>query len=129
MKTKHDKDMPEAAQYQHSPALAQVGAALAVLTESTGNPRLPIQQALIFLHVAAHDEVLQAGLDTIAGIAQSSVSRNVALLGKGLSPDKPGYGLLESGEVPHYRRSKAVRLTEKGKALAWDMQQALRAQQ
>ncbi len=110
---------------QSSTSLAQVGAALAVLTESIGNAKLHIQQARLFLHVASHGEALQGSLEAVARIAQSSVSRNLSLLANGLHGRKPGYGLLEVQEVPHYRRSNVVRLTEKGKALAWDMQQAL----
>lgn len=112
-------------QHAASDPLAQLGAALDVLSAITGNPKMHIQQARLFVHVAACGEVLQGELDTIAGIAQSSASRNVALLGNGVKPDEPGYGLVESEEVPHYRRAKVVRLTERGKALAWDMQQAI----
>lgn len=104
--------------------LTLLSAALDALTEGTGNPKMHIQQVRLLVHVAACGEVLQADLAEIVGIAQSSVSHNVALLGNGVKPDEPGYGLLESEEVPHYRRAKVVRLTEKGKVLAWDMQQA-----
>lgn len=105
--------------------LAHLGAALDVLSVGTGNPKMHIQQARMFLHVAAHREVLQADLEVVLRISQSSVSRNLSLLGKGLRPNEPGYGLLESEEVQHYRRANVVRLTETGKALAWDVQQAL----
>lgn len=114
------KDTPEG-----MTPLALLDAVLDVLTEGTGNPKMHIQQARLFVHVAARGEVPQAELDAIAGIGQSSASRNVARLGNGVKPDEPGYGLVESEEVPHYRRAKVVRLTERGKALAWDMQQVL----
>lgn len=105
--------------------LARLGAALDALRVGTGNPKMHIQQARLLVHVAASGEVLQKELKTISGVAQSSVSRNLSLLSDGLlSEKKPGYGLLEVKKVPHNKRCNAVRLTEKGKVLAWDMQQA-----
>lgn len=121
------EDTMAATQHPYVTSLAQVEAVLAALTVGTDNSKMPIQQVRLFLHVAAHGEVFQTGLAGAVGIAQSSVSSNVAILGKGLRPGEEGYGLLESGEVPHYRRCKSVWLTERGKALAWDMQRALTA--
>lgn len=99
-----------------------LGVSLAVITkllEATNSPTMPGQQIATYLHVATHGEVPQADLEAATGVAQSSVSRNVAILGAGLSSEEPGYRLLRSYEDPHYRRRKLVNLTEKGEALAW----------
>lgn len=90
------------------------------LSDSTQNPTMPLQQIQLFLHVAHHGEVLMEDLAAATGVEQSSVSRNVTILGDG-RPNKPGYGLVRSYEDPHYRRRKFVCLTEKGKSLAWDI--------
>ena len=117
--------MTEATQQHRSAStLGQVVAVLSKLQEETGNPTMPLQQVRTFLHVALHGEVPQASLEEATGVEQSSVSRNVALLGPGLSPAEPGYGLIESLPDPWNRKRNLVRLTQRGKALAWDIQQA-----
>lgn len=113
---------------QRGNLLTQLGAAFDVLSAVTGNPKLPIQQARVFVYVAERGEALQGDMEEVANIAQSSVSRNLSLLSEGVPGKKPGYGLLEVTRVPHNRRRNHVRLTEKGKALAWDMQEALLSQ-
>lgn len=108
-----------AADQAASNPLAVAYAVLIKLMEATNAPTMAGQQIATYLHVALNGEVPQADLEAATGVAQSSVSRNVALLGNGLSPKEPGYRLLRSYEDPHYRRRKLVNLTEKGEALAW----------
>ena len=55
-----------------------------------------------------------ADLSDLTGLAQSSVSRNVAKLAQGMSPSEPGYGLIEAFEDPYYRKRKLVRVTPRG---------------
>src|SRR4051812_31439570 len=78
---------------------------------------LPMQQLLIYLHVADRGEMPMADLLDLTGVAQSSISRNVALLGPGPNPRERGYGLIEAYEDPFYRKRKLVKLTERGKEL------------
>lgn len=93
------------------------------LSESTNNPTMPLQQVQLFLHVAYLGEVPMEDLEEATGVEQSSVSRNVAALGGG-QHRKPGYGLVHAYRDPNNHRRKLVRLTEKGKALAWDISRA-----
>jgi DNA-binding MarR family transcriptional regulator len=94
--------------------------------EQTGERETPIQQVLTFAAVAGSSEAVPMGdlIDT-TGVSQSSVSRNVATLGPGISPSQPGYGLMEAYEDPYYRRRKLVRLTAKGTKLRDHMQAVL----
>lgn len=112
-------------EHEHTKAaLVHALAVLSKLQEGAGNPTMPLQQVRMFLHVALHGEVPQASLEEVTGVEQSSVSRNVALLGPGLSPAEPGYGLIESFPDPWNRKRNLVRLTGKGETLAWEVQQA-----
>jgi DNA-binding MarR family transcriptional regulator len=110
-------------QGHHDNPLKATVAVLSKFSEGTANPTMPIQHVRAFLHVAIHGEVLQSDLEEAIGIAQSSVSRAITILGEGW-PNEPGHGLLESFADPWNHRRKLVRLTEKGKALAWDTERS-----
>lgn len=91
-----------------------------VLTELRKiDPEMPIQVASVFLEVAlSENPISMSDLGTRAGIAQSSVSRNVATLGKVNRFHQPGHDLLEAHEDPVERRRKLVTLTAKGRMVA-----------
>lgn len=85
---------------------------------------VPLQQLLTFAHVADRQEMPMADLAVLTGVTQSSVSRNVARLGQGMSPTEAGYGLLSAFEDPYYRKRKLVSLTPRGKELAKELEKA-----
>lgn len=91
---------------------------LTTLQKEMGQSDIPLQQLLTFTHVANVTEMPMADLANLTGVAQSSVSRNVARLGPGMTPSEPGYGLLTAYEDPYYRKRKLVSLTPRGKELA-----------
>jgi len=88
----------------------------------TSNPVIPAQQVTILLTVLDRGEMPMGDLADLIGIAQSSVSRNVALLGRGLTPVSSGHRLLEAYEDPFYRRRKLVKLTPRGELLRNELQ-------
>jgi DNA-binding MarR family transcriptional regulator len=98
-------------------ATTQLALQLQAVQRFLGNNDLPIQQILTFLHVAGTDDLPMADLVELTGVAQSSVSRNVARLGRGTSPSEPGYGLMEAYEDPYYRKRELVKLLPRGKEL------------
>lgn len=89
---------------------------LAAVQKFLGKADIPTQQVLTFLHIAGTDVIPMADLAGLTGVGQSSVSRNVQLLGDG-EPRKPGHGLVRSFEDPEYRKRKLVELTARGKHL------------
>ncbi len=95
---------------------------LELVTEYTKNPKMPLQQVIMLLQVINRGEATMDELMKAAGIAQSAVSRNVALLGPGVNPKEPGYRLIEAAEDPYYRRRKLVTLTPLGQALKADLE-------
>ena len=102
-----------------SKQISKLMAAGALLQQYTGNARLEWQTAHVFLSVCmSSGEATQQELEKQTGLAQSSLSRNVARLGNGETMDDPGPKLLESYEDPAYRRRKLVRLTARGRKLA-----------
>ncbi len=96
---------------------SQLATALQVLNEFRKiDPEMPIQVATVFLEVANNNgAIAMTDLGERVGIAQSSVSRNVAALGKVNRFHQPGHDLLEAKEDPMERRRKLVDLTMKGK--------------
>lgn len=89
---------------------------LVVIQRFLDKADIPTQQVLTFLHVAASGEIPMADLVALTNVGQSSVSRNVDLLGKG-KPSKPGHGLISAEEDPYFRKRKLVRLTPRGHEL------------
>lgn len=74
------------------------------------------QTVAIFLYIA--NSPVPVKMQDIAddlGLAQSSVSRNVAALSDWTRHRKKGHNLVEAFEDPMERRRKLVRLTTKGK--------------
>lgn len=98
-------------------ALTVTGKVLTTILRYTDNPKIPLQQVSILLTILERGEIPMADLPKLAGVEQSSVSRNVVILGPGLNPKEPGYGLLDAFEDPFYRRRKLVKLTPRGQAL------------
>lgn len=75
------------------------------------------QTMMTMLVVArAHpDPVPMPEISREVGLAQSSTSRNIALLGKIHRKGRPGLELIESSEDIMDRRTKLVSLTSRGK--------------
>lgn len=83
------------------------------------NDRWEWQTAHTFLLVCMNGgEVAMQEIEKSLDMGQATVSRNVARLGAGLSPDEPGARLVEAAEDPYWRRRKIVKLTERGKKFA-----------
>lgn len=87
---------------------------------------LPSQMLLMFAIVADRKEVPMAELGKLTGLAQSSVSRNVAKLAQGETPMAPGFGLIEAFEDPFYRKRKLVRVTSKGLEFANALERSIK---
>lgn len=79
---------------------------------------MPTQMAACFIAVALRPGITMKELADEVGLAQSSVSRNVAMLSKQFRPGKPGHDLVEAMEDPAERRRKIVRLSFKGRKVA-----------
>lgn len=105
--------------------IAAMTAALDVFAAEVKTTDVPLTQLLTFLHVAMRGELPLTDLEKLTGVVQSSVSRNVARMGPGATPAAPGLGLMETYEDPWYRRRKLVRITERGRKLASDIEKAL----
>ena len=97
---------------------------------------MQLQTAQTFLLVAAHGgEMMQAQLTGFLSedrelIAQSSLSRNLALLGDGITSihahrRRPGLGLVRMFPNPTNRRENIIALTPKGEALAAAITEAM----
>lgn len=96
--------------------------ALRQFQKETGNNTMPMQQLLIFLAVAERGVIPMSDLKEAAGVEQSSVSRNVSLLGLGIACEgKSGYGLIGAREQVFNRKAKEVFLTPHGAAVARSM--------
>lgn len=95
--------------------LASLGQCLALFRTHRDDP--PVQMLVVFLLIGQRNGVSSPDLIKLAGISQSSVSRNVQALGQG-KEGEPGLGLV--AQSIDYRNPKAriVKLTAKGRALA-----------
>ena len=78
---------------------------------------IPPQTIGTFLYVATHDGCLMKDLADSLGVAQSTMSRNVAMLDRINRHHEPGLDLVRAIEDPVERRRKIVRLTPKGRQL------------
>jgi DNA-binding MarR family transcriptional regulator len=81
------------------------------------DPYIPTQTAECLLVVAAQPGITMQKLSESTGLAQSSCSRNVAMLSKYHRLGKEGYDLVEAVDDPRERRRKIVFLTTKGQRL------------
>ena len=93
------------------------------------NDKMPAQTMWVFLMAVSKPEITLTELTNLSGLASSTITRNVARLGKIAKPgtppkdDKPGtpaepgYDLLDAYEDAYDRRIKRVRPTKKGVTL------------
>ena len=77
-------------------------------------PHIPSQTVECLLNVAREPGLTMQTLGKMTGLAQSSCSRNVAMLSKWHRLGKPGFDLVETIDDPHERRRKIIFLTSKG---------------
>jgi DNA-binding MarR family transcriptional regulator len=90
-------------------------------------PDMQMQTAIVFLTVAMEGTITMKDLGKRWDLAQSTCSRNVALLSDKLKHDKPGYGLVIAKEDPVERRRKIITLTANGKRVAASLETLVRA--
>lgn len=97
--------------------LRKLGEALGMMGEL--DPEMPMQQFRVFVEVAIHDPkpMPMSELSIAVGIAQSSVSRNVAALSSWSRHRERGHELLRAYEDPMNRRRKLIELTPRGRAV------------
>ena len=99
-------------------ALVSGAELLSKVAASIGASDLSLHALEILLRVAAADEngepLDSAHLATIMNLPPSTVSRNIASLGK-FHRGRPGMRLLEANPLPTNRRRKPIRLTRKGR--------------
>lgn len=82
------------------------------------DPEIQAQTVTIFLLVASKPGMPMRDLEKLTGLASSSVSRNVAAMGKLHRGGRAGLDILVAKEAPLDRRSKLVFLTPKGHRIA-----------
>lgn len=82
------------------------------------DPDMPLQTAACFLLIAQEPGISIMELSTRMGMAQSTASRNVAVLSEYQKGTKKGHGLVVSKEDPLERRRKLVTLSPKGRRVA-----------
>jgi DNA-binding MarR family transcriptional regulator len=78
------------------------------------DPYIPAQTIECLLVVAVNPGITMQKLSEQTGLAQSSCSRNVAMLSKYHRLGKEGYDLVEAVDDPRERRRKIIYLTTKG---------------
>lgn len=99
-------------------SIKPLGAAIAFLQGLRAvDPYIPTQTAECLLVVAMRPGITMQALSEATGLAQSSCSRNVAMLSKYHRLGKPGYDLVEAVDDPRERRRKVVYLTTNGRKL------------
>jgi len=78
------------------------------------DPWMGVQTVEVFLAIALKPGLTMKEIAEVTGLAQSSCSRNVALLSKYHRLKKAGADLVETYEDPAERRRKIVFLNERG---------------
>jgi len=89
------------------------------------DPYMGIQLVEALLVIAKRPGLTMQELSDETGLAQSSCSRNVAMLSKWHRLGKPGHNMVEAIEDPAERRRKIVFLTPKGIAHVTKMMSVL----
>jgi DNA-binding MarR family transcriptional regulator len=87
---------------------------------------MPLQYVTAFLLVATEEHQNVTEYAKRAGTSQSLMTRHLQDLGSVDRDHEEGWGLVESYEDVMDRRNKLVRLTQKGKHVAWEMCEALK---
>lgn len=116
--TMTERQQMQAGKATRTRSLASLMSALDVLRAESGSPDIQAQTIQCFLAVALRSEVPMSQIQEAIGMSQASVSRNVARLGRGLSPKEAGLGWVESFEDPWNRRTRIVRVTARGRVVA-----------
>lgn len=80
-------------------------------------PDLPSHGWWMFLFIAGNPDISMSDIQRRTGLASSTISRNIAWLGKQKKADVPGLNLVVAYEDPTNRRSKLVKLTPRGVAV------------
>jgi DNA-binding MarR family transcriptional regulator len=90
------------------------------------DPEIQAQAVAVLLFVAMKNRpVLMGEIGEALNISQSSVSRNVAVLGELHWRGRQGLRMLDAWENPDNRRQKFVALTLRGKTFVKTVQRAL----
>jgi DNA-binding MarR family transcriptional regulator len=93
------------------------------------DPEIPTQTVNTFLYVASHEGCTMKDIADALGVAQSTMSRNIAALDKINRHHQPGFDLVRAVEDPSERRRKIVTLTPRGRQLKARLNEQLAAAQ
>jgi len=80
-------------------------------------PELPIQQLQVFVLVALNEGTTGTALQSLTGMTQASMTRNVNALLKYAGQGREGLAWLEWRPDPKDLRSRPLYLTEKGRGI------------
>jgi DNA-binding MarR family transcriptional regulator len=87
---------------------------------------MPLQYVTAFLLVATEEHLNVTEYAKRANTSQSLMTRHLADLGEVNRHHEEGYGLVEAYDDLMDRRNRLVRLSAKGKSLAWKMCESFR---
>jgi DNA-binding MarR family transcriptional regulator len=87
---------------------------------------MPLQYVTAFLLVATEEHLNVTEYAKRAGTSQSLMTRHLADLGDVNRHHEEGYGLVEAYDDLMDRRNRLVRLSAKGKHVAWKMCEAFK---
>lgn len=87
---------------------------------------MTLQQAMVFLYVAAHPGIAQRELFKALEVSDSAASRNLALLSDIGNRGLPGLDIVTMKVNPIDRRERLLDLTAKGKRLLADIMEDLK---
>ena len=86
---------------------------------------IPLHYVSTFILVATEEHLNVSTYAQRAGISQSLMTRHLYDLGEVNRYREEGFGLVEGYEDPMDRRNRLMRLSAKGRGVAWQMTQAL----